>query len=198
MPALIDVNTLPNDKFGYRIYGVMAHLPERQAEQVRKFHRIVGAHDLATKPHCSIDNFWGPPDLDAVKGALARVASSHAPFETEADPDDVRAGDWGCAFSLKPVSGLQRLHEAVKTALIPLTQRIYPSDGAYWPHTTVLLDAKPEERPKIKPSLPKINMSGTMRFGSIELIGRVGPSRGGEYHILGSWPLTGKGTERGR
>ena len=196
MPMLIDEKALPNDKFGYRIYGVMAHLPEPQASEVRKFHRLVGADDLATKPHCSLDNFWGPPDLDAVKEALARVAASHPPFETEVDPADVRVRDWGCAFTLRPAPGLLRLHESLKTALIPLTQRIFTPDTPYWPHTTVLLDAKPEERPRIRPSLPEIDMSGVMRFTTIELIGRVGPSRGGEYHVLESWPLREKGTEQ--
>jgi 2'-5' RNA ligase len=195
MPVLLDENKLPNDKFGYRIYGVMAHLPEPQAGEIRKFHQLVGAHDLATRPHCSLDNFWGPPDLDAVKRAVARVASEHAPFETEADVDNVRGGNWGCAFTLKPAPGLLRLHESLKATLTPLTQRIFTPDTVYWPHASALVDAKPEELPKIKPSLRKINMKGVMRFDSIELIGRVGLARGGEYHILGSWPLTGKGTE---
>ena len=43
----VDENALPNDKFGFRIYGVMAHLPEPQASQVRQFHRLIGADDLA-------------------------------------------------------------------------------------------------------------------------------------------------------
>ena len=91
----VDANSLPNDKFGFRIYGVMVHLPEPQASQVRKFHKLIGADDLATKPHCSIDNFWGPDDLDAVKSALETVASKHAPFETEFDPGDLRVGKFG-------------------------------------------------------------------------------------------------------
>ncbi|MDA0232461.1 MAG: hypothetical protein O3C69_03130, partial [Chloroflexi bacterium] len=75
MVRIIDDTTLPNDKFGYRIYGVMAHLPEPQASEIRKFHKLVGADDLATRPHCSLDNFWGPDDLDAVKAAIGQVAA---------------------------------------------------------------------------------------------------------------------------
>ena len=37
MTENVDANSLPNDKFGFRIYGVMVHLPEPQASQVRKF-----------------------------------------------------------------------------------------------------------------------------------------------------------------
>ena len=191
MARVIDDTTLPNDKFGYRIYGVMAHLPEPQASEIRKFHKLVGADDLATKPHCSLDNFWGPDDLDAVKAAIKRVANQHSPFETEVDFSDTRVADWGCAFSLKPVEAHTKLHDALVTALDPLTKRIFSVDGPYWPHTTALLSAKPGEVPKILPNLEKIDLSGVMRFETIELIGRVGPARGGQYQVLESYPLSG-------
>ncbi len=93
MSEWVDANKLPNDKFGYRIYGVMAHLPELQASEIKRFHSMIGADDLATKPHCSTDNFWGPDDLDAVKVALAHVASRHAPFRTSIDVNGLRSGD---------------------------------------------------------------------------------------------------------
>jgi 2'-5' RNA ligase len=188
---LIDPDALPNDKFGYRIYGVMAHLPEPQASEVRKFHRLIGADDLATRPHCSVDNFWGPDDLDAVKAALANVAKVSPPFETEVDPEGTNIGKWGCALGLRREPTLMRLHDAVVVAITPVTKRIYTEDSPYRPHTTVVLNAKPEELPKIEPNLSKIDMSGAMRFESIELIGRVGPARGGEYHVLESWKLDG-------
>lgn len=191
MARVIDDTTLPNDKFGYRIYGVMAHLPEPQASEIRKFHKLVGADDLATKPHCSLDNFWGPDDLDAVKAAIKQVAAEHSPFETEVDFSGTRVSDWGCAFSLKPVEAHTNLHNALVAALDPLTKRIFSVDGQYWPHTTALLSAKPEEVPKIRPNLEKIDMSGVMRFETIDLIGRVGQARGGEYHILDSYSLSG-------
>ena len=97
----VDSNSLPNDQFGFRIYGVMAHLPEPQASQTRQFHKLIGADDLATKPHCSIDNFWGPDDLDAIKTALGDVAAVHRPFETSIDFDNLRVGSFGCAYELK-------------------------------------------------------------------------------------------------
>jgi len=191
MPALIDANALPNDKFGYRIYGVMAHLPEPQASEVKKFHKLIGADDLATKPHCSIDNFWGPDSLDDVKTALANVITASPAFETQVDPELTRIREWGCALTLESAPDLLKLHESVKAAMVPVTKRIYTDDTPFWPHSTIVLDAKPEEFPKIEPNLKKIDMSGLMRFESIELIGRVGPARGGEYHILDSWKLEG-------
>ena len=191
MVRVVDDTTLPNDKFGYRIYGVMAHLPEPQASEIRKFHKLVGADDLATKPHCSLDNFWGQDDLDAVKTAIQQVAAVNPPFETEVDFSDTRIADWGCAFTLKTVESHTALHDALVSALVPLTKRIFSADSPYWPHTTALLSAKPNEVPLMKPNLDKIDMGGTMRFESIELIGRIGPARGGEYHVLESYPLGG-------
>lgn len=191
MAENVDANSLPNDKFGFRIYGVMAHLPEPQASQVRKFHKLIGADDLATKPHCSIDNFWGPDDLDVVKSALEKVASEYAPFETEFDPGDLRVGKWGCAYGLKHDDAHYSLQSAVEEAMIPVTKRLRVVGTKYWPHTTMVLDAKPEEFPLMEPNLAKIDMSGNMRFDAISLIGRVGPSRGGEYQILETYPLLG-------
>jgi hypothetical protein len=46
--------------------------------------------------------------------------------------------------------------------------------GCYWPHTMMVLDMKPEERPPVEPNLVLLNLSGDMHFDSIELIGRIG------------------------
>ena len=191
MAENVDANSLPNDKFGFRIYGVMAHLPEPQTSQVRKFHKLIGADDLATKPHCSIDNFWGPDDLDAVKSALEKVASEHSPFETEFDPTDLRIGKFGCAYGLKHDDDHYSLQAAVEKAMIPLSKRLCAAGSKYWPHTTMVLGMKPEEVPLMEPNLQKVDISGNMRFETISLIGRIGPSRGGEYQILETYPLLG-------
>ena len=37
MTENVDANSLPNDKFGFRIYGVMVHLPEPQASRSDNF-----------------------------------------------------------------------------------------------------------------------------------------------------------------
>jgi hypothetical protein len=189
MPAPVDVSRLPNDKFGYRIYGVMAHLPLRQANQVRRFHRMIGALDLATEPHCSIDNFWGPESLDDVRTALRRVAAAHHPVSTEIDFNDLGRGNWGAAYRLKSVPQLLSLHQAVVSALLPLTKRIYDPASEWRPHTTVLLDPKPGEMDRVDQALTAIHLEPKLRFESIELIGRVGPSRGGDYVILDSFEL---------
>jgi len=190
MATIVDANSLPKDKFGFRIYGVMAHLPEPQASQIRQFHKLVGADDLATIPHCSIDNFWGPDDLDAVKSALATVAANHTPFENTIDFDDLRVGDWGCAYGFKREPAHLELQAHVEAAMLPITKRLR-DPGEYWPHTTLVLDAKPEERPLMEPNLEKIDITGTMRFDNIALIGRVGHSRGGQYRVLETYPLQG-------
>ena len=127
MTEIVDANTLLNDQFGFRSYGVMAHLPEPQASQVREFHRLIGADDLATKPHCSIDNFWGPDDLDAIKTALTKVAANHPPFETSVDFEDLRIGERGCAYSLIHDDDHFALRAAVQEAMIPLTKRLRPA-----------------------------------------------------------------------
>ena len=119
------------------------------------------------------------------------MAEQTKPYETSVDFSGTRIADWGCAFSLNPVVELVSLHDSLVSALDPLTKRIYSLDSPYWPHTTALLNAKPDEIPGMRPTLGKIDMTGTMKFESIELIGRVGPARGGEYQILESFKLSG-------
>jgi 2'-5' RNA ligase len=191
MTDRVDEYALPNDKFGYRIYGVMAHLPEPQASQVRKFHKLIGADDLATKPHCSIDNFWGPDDLDVVKASLRDVASRNKPFETSIDfGSGVRVWPSGCAYTIKSTDEHLAMQADVIQAMLPITKRIRPP-GNYWPHTTMVLDAKTEELPLMEPNLAKIDMTGTMKFEKISLIGRIGLARGGGYEITEDYPLLG-------
>jgi len=190
MTDQVDEYALPNDKFGYRIYGVMAHLPEPQASQVRKFHKLIGADDLATKPHCSIDNFWGPDDLDAVKAALRDVAAKNRPFETSVDMDGLRTWSSGCAYTINPTDEHLSMQADVVSAMLPITKRLRPP-GNYWPHTTMVLDAKAEELPLMEPNLAKVDMTGNMRFETISLIGRIGLARGGGYEILEDFPLLG-------
>ncbi|HJP28422.1 MAG TPA: hypothetical protein QF694_06405, partial [Dehalococcoidia bacterium] len=86
---------LSNDKFGTHL-RVIAHLSELQASQVRKFHKLLGDDDLATKPHCSIDNFCELDDVDAVKSALREIASQHRFFETSISSDELRIRSSGC------------------------------------------------------------------------------------------------------
>ena len=130
-------------------------------------------------------------DLDAVKAALADVASRHTPFETSIDFNDLRSGDSGYAYSLFRDGDHFALQADVEQALIPLTKRLRPTGQPYWPHTTLVLDVKPEEIPLVEQHLINLDLSRTMRFESIELIGRVGPSRGGEYRVLASFALNG-------
>ena len=74
--------------------------------------------------------------------------------------------------------------------MLPITQRIR-EPSKYWPHTTMVLSAKPEELPLIEPNLAKIDMAGTMRFEQISLIVRVAHPRGGEYQVITEYPLLG-------
>ena len=134
--------------------------------------------------------FWGPDDLDPVKAALSKIASAHKAFETSIDFDDLRVWPSGCAYSIKPTDEHLSMQADVVAAMLPLTKRIRPA-GDYWPHTTMVLDAKPEELPLMEPNLAKIDMTGTMRFESISLIGRIGLARGGGYEIIENYPLLG-------
>ena len=83
MPALVDANALPTDKYAYRLYGVMAHLSPEQQAAVKDFHRSIGVTNLATRPHCSIHNFYDPTDINLLRQRLSEAAAKSSPFTTE-------------------------------------------------------------------------------------------------------------------
>lgn len=191
MVSRVDANALPNDKFGYRIYGVMAHLPDEQAAAVRRFHHAIGADSLATRPHCSVHNFYGPDDLDDVRRRLGEVATRHRPFTATIDLD--RLNWWGTAITyiIESAPQLMALHDDVVASLADAVQLIYPADSPYHPHSTILLEGSEDEIERAREAVADLRLEPEFPVESFELIGRIGPSRGGEYRVLESFPLTG-------
>lgn len=185
----INSESLPHDKSGYRIYGVMAHLSDEQARAVKSFHLKIGVTDFATRPYCSIHNFYGPKDLNLVQGALAETALRHRPFNTRIDLSDLRWFPDGAAYTIEAHPSLVELHEDVVSSLVGLVELLYPRDQAYWPHTTILLSATEEELREASEQVMNLKFAPLFQINSIELIGRVGPNRGGEYHVIQSFPL---------
>ena len=93
---------------------------------------------------------------------------------------------------MKAHPGLMRLHDNVVAALDGIVKLIYAPDGAYQPHTTVLLSGTPAEVERAKQLGPALKLDPKLEVKSIELIGRIGPNRGGEYRVIASFPLTGQ------
>jgi 2'-5' RNA ligase len=193
MPALVDANALPAGKYGYRVYGVMAHLSSGQQAAVLEFHRSIGVTDLATRPHCSIHNFYDPSDINLLRQRLAGAAAKSAPFMTEIDLKEFHTWPSGAAFGVIPHPELMKLHDTVVAALDGIVKLIYTPDSPYSPHTTVLLSGTPEEVERAKKAAPLLKLKPQLEVRSIELIGRIGPNRGGEYRIITSFPLSKTG-----
>ena len=184
-----DVNALPLDRYGYRIYGIMVHLPDELATVVKEFHASIGVNDLATRPHCSIHNFRDLTDTDQLTTRLREVATRHSPFEVVIDLGELR---WGCSFgayTIRSSPQLLALHRDVTGSVDDLVTRMYPADQEWWPHTTILLDGSPEEIQRGKEVAKELKLAPTFHADSFDLIGRVGPNRGGEYRVLTSFPL---------
>ncbi len=189
MPALVDANALPADKYGYRLYGVMAHLGPEQQAVVKEFHRSIGVTDLATRPHCSIHNVYDPTDINLMRHRLSEAAAKSAPFTTEIDLADFQTWPSGAGFGVKAHPDLLRLRENVVAALHGVVKLIYAADSPYHPHSTILLSGTPEEANRAKKLGPALKLDPMLEVKSIELIGRIGPNRGGEYRIITSFPL---------
>lgn len=192
MPSLVDPDALPPDKYGYRLYGIMAHLSADQQATVTSFHRAIGVLDLATRPHCSIHNIYDPTDINLLRQRLSEAAAKSAPFTTEILLSEFHTWPSGASFGVKALPGLTKLRENVVAAVDGIVKLIYPSGGAYKPHTTVLLSGTPSEVEKARQLSPALKLDPKLEVKSIELIGRIGPNRGGEYRVITSFPLTGQ------
>ena len=190
MTSRTNANEIPPDRYGFRIYGVMVHLPEGLAEPVRDFHASIGVTNLATKPHCSIHNFRDVSGMDQLDARLGDVARRHKPFEVVIDLDDLHWGSEFGAYSIKPSPELLNLNRDVVDSVDDLITSIHQGDRKWWPHTTILLDGTLEEIERGKEAAKELKLSPRFSAASFELIGRVGPSRGGEYRVLASFPLT--------
>ena len=193
MTSRIDANEIPPDRYGFRIYGVMVHLPDGMADAVKGFHASIGVNDLATRPHCSIHNFFDLSDMEQLEVRLRDVATRHRPLEIVIDLDNLLWGTEFGAYPIEPSPELVELNRDVVERVEDLTKRIFPADRTWWPHTTILLDGSPEEIERGKEAAKELKLASRFNAESFELIGRVGPSRGGEYRVLASFPLNKDG-----
>lgn len=191
MSPRIPADDLPLDKHGIREYGVMLHASVKQNRALRSFHETIGLMDFATRAHVSIHNFGEPGDLGEVLRNLSELARTTKPIRVRFA--GATASAWGKGaggFGVQEDEALLAFHEAVRQALDPVTKSLRPPDRKYWPHLTAYLAVSPDEAAKAEKLLPKLNLGSGFIARSVELSGRRGPARGGNYTVLASFPFS--------
>ncbi|GEM_PF-1296231 len=187
----IAADDLLHDRHGIREYGVMLHASARQNAALRRFHAAVGITDFATRAHVSVENFGEPSDLGEVMRRLSEIAISTRPIPIKLDPQGAKPWGKGGAggFGVELTGPLAAFQKLVEQALSPITKSIHPPGRQYWPHVTAFLATDEHESARARKLLHGLDLGSGYVARSVELSGRRGPARGGNYTVLASFPF---------
>jgi 2'-5' RNA ligase len=179
-----------NDIFGTTPdrYSIAVHTPEDLTEKIMVFRADIGLADLTSEPHISISSsLHNPVDLDNLKTRIQNMATKQHLFRIHFNtPAFGGGGAWG-GLSVTLTDDLQTLHDAVMQTIRGAIT--YSDDHSYHPHVTIFQSATPEESQKGPASGPQIDFGTGFDISSIELVGRLGPLRGGTRTIIESFPI---------
>jgi 2'-5' RNA ligase len=190
---MIDARTLPNDRFGYSVYTVVAHASPEQARIVSEVRETVGQARAVIPAHVTVrGTFHGIESLGEMRGLLRETAAGLPPGQVEFDPAGwqlhaVDGDRHGCAMPCVTTPALRSLHERFDAVVRPRSQDAY--GNTYRAHMTLCQDCTREQALQALALLAGLDIGTGFDFGSVELMGRVGPAFGGEWTLIESFPL---------
>jgi 2'-5' RNA ligase len=190
---MTDSTTLPNDRFGYSVYTLVAHASPAQVRMVAEVRRAVGQARAVIPAHVTVrGTFHGIESLVNMRELLRRTATGLQPGEVEFDPGGwqlhTAGGDrHGCAMPCRTTPALRSLHETFDAVIRPRSENAY--GGTYRAHMTLCQDCTREQVRQARALVAHLDIGAGFGFGSVELMGRVGPAFGGEWTLIESFPL---------
>lgn len=190
---MIDARTLPNDRFGFSVYTVVAHASPDQVRTVAEVREAVGQARAVIPAHVTVrGTFHGIENLGELRGLLRETAAGLQPGEVEFDPAGWQLhtadGDrHGCAMPCVTTPALRSLHERFDAVIGPRSRDAY--GGTYRAHMTLYQDCTREQAQRAEALLADLDIGTGFGFASVELMGRVGPAFGGEWMLIESLPL---------
>jgi 2'-5' RNA ligase len=187
-----DSRTLPNDRFGYSAYALVAHAAPEQVRAVAELRKAIGQARAVIPAHVTVrGTFYGIESLEEMRGLLRGTAAGLEPGEVEFSPDGWRfhTDDAGhhCAMPCATTPALLALHETFDSVIRPRSEDAYGS--GYRAHMTLCQDCSGEQIQKAEALVAPLDIGTGFSFGSVELMGRVGPAFGGEWRLIESFPL---------
>lgn len=190
---MIDARTLPNDRFGYSVYTVVAHASPEQARIVSEVRETVGQARAVIAAHVTVrGTFHGIENLGEMRGLLRETAAGLQPGQVEFDPTGWKLhahdGDrYGCSMPCVTTPALRSLHEGFDAVIRPRSRDAY-GDG-YRAHMTLCQDCTREQAHQAEALVADLDFGTGFGFGTVELMGRIGPAFGGGWTLIESLPL---------
>jgi 2'-5' RNA ligase len=191
---MTDPRTLPNDRFGYSVYSVVAHASPEQVQMVAEARKTIGQERAVIPAHVTIrGTFYGMENLEEIRGLLRETAAGLQPAQVEFSP-----GGWtfvaddgdrhSCVMPCVMTPALLSLHETFDAAIRPRSKNAYEDN--YRAHLTLCQDCTDEQIQQAKALVARLDIGTGFSFGSMELMGRVGPAFGGEWRLIESFPAS--------
>lgn len=190
---MIDSRTLPNDRFGYSVYTLVTHASAAQVRMVAEVRDAVGQARAVIPAHVTVrGTFHGIESLVEMRRLLRETAAGLPPGRVEFSPDGwqlhAAGGDrHGCAMPCLTTPALRSLHDAFDAVIRPRSEDAY--GDIYRAHLTLCQDCTREQAQQARAMVADLDIGTGFSFGSVELMGRVGPAFGGEWTLIESLPL---------
>jgi 2'-5' RNA ligase len=192
---MVDQRTLPNDRFGYSVYTVVAHASPEQVRMVADVRRAINLTRATIPAHVTVrGTFHSIKSLDEIRGLLRHVASQQKPASVEFSPEGwkfIAQGD-SRHIGIMPCEttpGLVFLNRAFDAVIRPHSTNAYSDE--YRAHMTLCQDCTEEQIIQAKALAGDLDIGTGFTVNSVELMGRVGPAFGGEWKLIESFQLGG-------
>jgi 2'-5' RNA ligase len=189
---MADPRTLPDDRFGYSVYALVAHASPEQVRMVAEVRQAVGQERAVIPAHVTVrGTFYGIASLEEMRALLRETATGLEPAQVT-----FGAGGWtihaagdrhGCVMPCVTTPALIALHQAFDAVIRPRSLDAY-GDG-YRAHLTLCQDCTREQIQRAEAMVAGMDIGTGFDFDSVELMGRVGPAFGGEWVLIESIPL---------
>jgi 2'-5' RNA ligase len=190
---MTDPRTLPNDRFGFSVYALVAHASPEQVRTVAEVREAVGQVRAVIPAHVTVrGTFYGIESLEGMRGLLRKAAAGVEPTRVEFSP-----GGWnshtddgdrhGYVMHCLTTPALRSLHETFDLVIRPRSEDAY-GDG-YRAHLTLCQDCTAEQIRQAETLVAGLDFGTGFSVESVELMGREGPAFGGEWTLIESFPL---------
>lgn len=190
---MVDARTLPNDRFGYSVYTVVAHAERRQLELVQDVRKAINLTRATIPAHVTVrGTFHSIESLEEIRSLIKSTAvkQERARVQFSADGWKFIEQDNGRHIGIMPCEttpDLLVLHKAFDAVIRPRSVNAYPD--SYRAHMTLCQDCTDEQIAKAKELASTLDVGDGFDVTSVELMGRVGPAFGGSWEVIESFPV---------
>lgn|GEM_PF-6282031 len=181
------------DAWGVTRYSLVIHAPADLTDRILAFRREIGLGDLTSEPHVSlIASMHQPMDLEVLKAAIRQTALALGPLRLDFPPGEVTHRETGGSLPIVRTPDLLTFRQALVEAVKGHIQLTNP-EKPFSPHVTLYQMAGATEAEAARRIAPDHDFGDGFNAHRIDLVGRVGPPRGGTREVIAEFDL-GAGT----